>query len=172
MGTPKGRLVVPGGDETIVEALVNRAHTAGLRPVLVGDASEYEDLVPTVLRIEDDPAAAGPLGGLCAALRFSAPAPVIAVACDMPFVTVEALELLRDHPGAPVVAARRTDEAPWEPMLSRYEPNAVLPTLQAALQRGVRSFQRLFEELPVERVANEPSILKALEDWDTPEDLP
>ncbi len=172
MGTPKGRLRVPGGDVTIIEALVRRAREAGLRPVLVGEAAEYSDLVPDVPRVADDPAGAGPLGGLCAALQFASPRPVIAVACDMPFVTVEALTFLHDHPASPVVAARRSEGAPWEPMLARYEPEAVLPTLQAALGRGVRSFQQLFKELSVERLPSEPALLKALEDWDTPEDLP
>ncbi len=171
MGTAKGRLLVPGTDETIIDTLVSLAQSIGAEPILVGDASAYHDLAPTVTRVEDDPPGAGPLAGLHAALLHATPAPLIAVACDMPFVSVEVLELLRDYPPAPVVAARRTDEAPWEPLLARYEPNAVLPVLKQALAGGVRSFQKLFDAFSVTRLQPVPMVLEALQDWDTPEDV-
>lgn len=176
MGTDKGLLVMPRGAETILEALVQRGREAGLDPVLVGEARPYAHLVPDVSRIDDDPPGAGPLAGLHAALRHTMRAnatSMIAVACDMPYVSVDALVAVRDHPSErAVLAPRRTVDAPWEPMLARYDAARLIDLVDAAISRGQRSFQALFAELEVEPMPLSPTIERALRDWDTPGDLP
>jgi molybdopterin-guanine dinucleotide biosynthesis protein A len=176
MGKDKGLLTTPGGDETIVEALVQHGRDAGLDPVLVGEALPYAHLVPEILRIDDEPPGAGPLAGLHAALRHTlcvgAPS-MIAVACDMPYVSVDALVAVRDHRGAgAVLAPRRSVDGPWEPMLARYDAARLADFVEAAISRGQLSFQAIFAEVEVEPMPLSPSIEQALRDWDRPEDLP
>lgn len=176
MGRDKGLLRPPGSDRTILETLVEQGLAAELCPVLVGQAQPYESLLPGLLRLDDDPRDAGPLGGLNASLRRARTdgrARVIAVACDMPYVTANVLRHLADHASqAPVLAPRRGPDAPWEPMLARYEVDAVLTVLDDAIAEGRRSFQSLFRSLEVDALPMTKELSTALRDWDTPDDLP
>jgi molybdopterin-guanine dinucleotide biosynthesis protein A len=175
MGEHKGLLPVPGGAEPIVEALVRRAREAGFDPLLVGDATPYAHLAEGVIRVEDDPPGAGPLAGLQAALRHAlntGRSRFVTVACDMPYVTPEALQQVRDHQSeAPVVAPRRGPDAPWEPMLARYDAARLADALAEAISQGQRSFQKLFASIEVEAPPLTPAIDCALRDWDTPQDV-
>ncbi|MEM7137126.1 MAG: NTP transferase domain-containing protein [Myxococcota bacterium] len=174
MGQPKGLLRVPGGGATIVEHVVECGRRAGLDPFLVGDAEPYADLETDVARIADDPKVAGPLGGLLAALRLADRTSVdfvVTAACDMPYIDVGVLETLRDHPSpATVLAARRTPEAPWEPMLTRYRTELALPALVAA-SGSTRSFQQFFASVEVEPLLLNEALVGALRDWDSPDDV-
>lgn len=175
MGEPKGLLMAPGGLKTILERLVERGRDADLVPFLVGDARPYTGLVEELTRVDDDPPDSGPLGGLRAALAHAHEAGqrhVIAVACDMPHVAIEALLLLRDHPSeAPVLAPRRAPEALWEPMLARYDAECLIPMLDDAIAQGRRSFQQLFSEIEVWPLELTPAVERSLDDWDTPGDV-
>jgi len=175
MGRPKGRLLVPGSSQTIVETLVARGRSAGMQPLLVGEASVYADLVTDVERLADEPPGAGPIAGLHAALRLAVSRgtpQILAVACDMPYVSSELMASLSAHASsAPVLAARRGERGPWEPMLARYAAPQVLPVLVEAIDEGCRSFQQLFRRLEVEPLPWTPELERALHDWDRPEDL-
>lgn len=175
MGRHKGLLFVPGGSGPILEELLRVGRAAGLDPVLVGDATPYQDLAEGVICVEDDPPGAGPLAGLQAALRRASStgrSHVIAIACDMPYVTAEALEQVRDHQSeAAVVAPRRGPDAPWEPMLARYDVVRLADVLANAISGGQRSFQKLFASIEVEALPLTPTVERALEDWDTPDDI-
>ncbi len=175
MGQPKGLLSAPGRDEPIVEALVRLAGESALEPALIGDAAPYGHLVHTVDRVDDDPPGGGPLAGLRAALRHARRkerAHVLAVACDMPFVSKEALVYLSEHrSNAPVVAPRRSTDAPWEPMLARYDAEQLADVLDTEIARGTRSFQALFSRVTVDPLPLTPAVVRALRDWDTPADL-
>jgi molybdopterin-guanine dinucleotide biosynthesis protein A len=175
MGRHKGLLSAPGDSGPILEQLLRVGRAAGLDPMLVGDAAPYRHLAEGVICIEDDPPGAGPLAGLQAALRHASStghSHVIAIACDMPYVTAEALERVRDHRSdATVVAPRRGPDAPWEPMLARYDAAGLADVLANAISRGQRSFQKLFASIEVEPLPLTPTIERALEDWDTPDDV-
>lgn len=175
MGTPKGLLSVPGASEPIIDALVRCGREAGLEPLLVGDAIPYAQLAAGVPRIDDDPPGAGPLAGLRAAIRHASQLGyprLIVVACDMPYVTSETLANIAAHPSrAAVLAARRGNHWPWEPMLARYDVARLAPVLDEAIAEGLRSFQKLFALMEVEALPLTRAIASALEDWDTPEDL-
>lgn len=175
MGTDKGLLPVPGSGVPIVEALVGLARDAGFEPVLVGAAEPYAGLAEGVRRLDDDPPLAGPLAGLQAALRHASStgrSQFVAVACDMPWLTAEALEQARDHPSsAVVVAPRRSPDAPWEPMLARYDAAKLADVLRETISRGERSFQKLFASVEIEALPLSAAVERALDDWDHPEDL-
>jgi molybdopterin-guanine dinucleotide biosynthesis protein A len=171
-GSPKGRLLAPGSDEPIVERSCRAARVIGAEPVLVGDAAPYEGLAEGVPRIADAPAGVGPLGGLAAALEHAGERPLIAVACDMPHVDAHVLSRLRDHPSrAAVLAPRRGPDAPFEPLLARYDAARVRPVVLGFVGRGGRSFQRLFAELDVEALDVDEALGRALVDWDAPDDM-
>jgi molybdopterin-guanine dinucleotide biosynthesis protein A len=175
MGRHKGLLSVPGRSTPILAELLHVGRAAGFDPVLVGDATPYEHLAEGVACVHDDPPGAGPLAGLRAALRHASStgrSHVIAIACDMPYVTAEALEQARDHRSeAVVVAPRRGPDAPWEPMLARYDAARLADALADEISRGERSFQKLFASVEVEALPLTRAIERALEDWDTPDDI-
>lgn len=169
-GRPKGLLRAPGSEQSLVESLARAARDADSDPVLVGDASPYDGLLPDLVRLADDPPGVGPLGGLSALLSHAGPRTAVTVACDMPHVDAAILRRLAGHPaGAAVVAPRR--DGRWEPMLARWRADRVRPALAAALEGGVRSFQRLLGELDVTELELDEAVERALVDWDTPEDV-
>jgi molybdopterin-guanine dinucleotide biosynthesis protein A len=175
MGTHKGLLPAPGRSDTLLESLVAAGREARLDVALVGDAAPYASLAPEVPRVEDRPPGSGPLGGLGGALDFAASESrgrIILVACDMPHVRAPILRTIAEHPSdAAVVAPRRTESAPWEPMLARYDVAQVAPVLDDALRRGTRSFQELFESMRIEALSVTGELNRALADWDTPADV-
>ncbi|MGB3053073.1 MAG: molybdenum cofactor guanylyltransferase [Polyangiales bacterium] len=175
MGQHKGLLSIPGSPEPILEALIRRGREAGFDRVLVGEAAPYAGLAEGVLRLDDDPPGAGPLAGLHAALRHALKthrSELVAIACDMPFVSSEALAEARDYRStAIVVAPKRAADAPWEPMLARYDALRLADALAEAISRGERSFQKLFASIEVEALPLSEAVERALEDWDRPEDV-
>lgn len=168
-GAPKGLLAAPDTGEPLVLRALRLARSLALDVAVVGDASPYRTLVADVPVLDDERPGSGPLGGLCALLAWSAGRPVIALACDLPHITADDLRALRDHPSdAAVVAARRAPEAPWEPLLARYDAARVLPVARERLRRDERSLQGL---LVAVGVVDAGIRADACDDWDTPEDV-
>ncbi|WP_394832338.1 NTP transferase domain-containing protein [Pendulispora rubella] len=176
-GFPKGRLFASAAGDTggtsIVKHLVQLGNEMSMAPVFVGEAAAYAEEAPGVVALADAPAGIGPLGGLAALLAHAREGHVIAVACDMPFVTREVLQRLRAHPShATIVAARRTADGPFEPFLARYDVHRTGGALEAYLRGGGRSFQRLFSTCDVTEWPLSAEERAAWNDWDTPEDVP
>lgn len=170
-GVAKGRLIAPGGNEAIVVRTVRAARSVGFAAVFVGDASRYRDLVPDIEVVEDTPRGIGPLGGLAALLAFAHSSVAIAVACDMPMVDAEALSALaHEDPEHAIVAARSERAFAFEPLLARYDSARVLAHVRVAIDAGERSFQSLFRRL-TPHPTESPAVLRALVDWDVPDDV-
>jgi molybdopterin-guanine dinucleotide biosynthesis protein A len=168
MGRPKGLLPAPGTGEPLVVRAVGLGRALGVPTVLVGDAAPYRALDLGVPVLHDDPPGIGPVGGLCALLGYADVA--LALACDMPFVAVEDLRALFEVSSiAAVLAARGSDDGPWEPLLARYDAAQVLPAARASIAAGERGFQRVFQRVSIERFV--PCSPRATEDWDEPGDL-
>ena len=122
MGAPKA--VVPLGGRPLIAWPLAAAAEAGLEAVVV--AKPGSSLPALDVAVWDEPAEpAHPLTGLVAALE-RAGRPIVALACDMPFVTADLITRLAAADG---IAA-----PPGEAFPARYEP-AALPALRAALQR-------------------------------------
>jgi molybdopterin-guanine dinucleotide biosynthesis protein A len=166
-GRPKGLLVTAGGD-TIVDRWRAVLKDAGVtRIVLVGSHAAYTHLAPEMLH--DSPPGIGPLGGLVALLARAGDGDAIAVACDMPSVSVGLVTRLLTAPRAPVVAPRI--EGRWEPLFARYDAGRVRALAEAQTRERDHSLQRLLTragaaELPL--LADEA---RQLRDWDRPEDM-
>ncbi len=168
-GSPKGLLPAPDTGEALVARAVRLARSLTADVVLVGEASAYAEVAPDVAALVDDPAGIGPLGGLNALFAFAGERPVIALACDMPFITREALTALRDAPSEVACAsARSSDKTRWEPFFARYDAARARGVAAAMIARGERSLQRLVDALEPLEVSVAPSVAR---DWDTPDDV-
>ena len=128
MGAPKQGL--PLGGWPLISYPLDAARAAGLEPIVV--AKPGSELPPLDCRVLLEPAEpAHPLCGLIAALHEARPAPVVAIAADMPFVTAELIGWLAAQPSSAAVEA----EGRPQPLLARYDAAALVP-LEAALATG------------------------------------
>jgi molybdenum cofactor guanylyltransferase len=169
-GQPKGLLAAPDG-RPIVERWRALCDAVGLRCVLVGDATAYAAL--GLASVADARADAGPLGGLVGLLRATTSDDVVALACDMPFVSAALLERLafseRDAPAlAPVRDGR------FEPLFARYRRANVLPLAErqlASALAGDRSLQPLLRAAGARPLVLDDAEWASLADWDAPADV-
>jgi molybdenum cofactor guanylyltransferase len=154
MGSPKPLAELGGAP--LIERPLAAAREAGLEAVVIAKAATP---LPDGLRVWHEPDEPfHPLLGIVTALEYAG-GPVLAVACDQPFVPSELLARLAN--GGAVRAGGRI-----EPFPARYEPEW-LPELRAALAR----------EAPVRSTleALGPATIEwdevALRSVDTPSDL-
>jgi molybdopterin-guanine dinucleotide biosynthesis protein A len=174
-GIAKGLLASPDGP-SIVERWEGLLRGLGHEVVLVGAHEAYSHL--PLERIADEPPGIGPLGGLVALLRRAGRSRVLAVACDMPFVSRGLIERLAEAPiDGTVVAPRRGGH--WEPLFARYDPVRALPLAvsqaqsaqsEAAAAPGARSLQRLLDRAGAVELPLSPGEERELDDWDSPDD--
>jgi molybdopterin-guanine dinucleotide biosynthesis protein A len=165
-GVRKGLLRVDG--EPIAARTARLARGVADTVVLVGRADGYASLGCAV--VADVQPGQGPLGGLVALLAHAGNRRVIAVACDMPFVTAALFARLAvEMPDARILAPR--SDSQWEPLLARYDAR-VLPVAKDRLARNELSLQPLLDECKARELVLTPEERKALCDWDRPEDLP
>lgn len=166
-GRDKAWLPAPGGREALIERLLRIGGELGLSSVVVGGHAP-----PGVPQISDEPAGIGPLGGLRALLVHAGTRPVIALACDLPYVDATLLaKLAHAESHAAVLAPRDPGSGKWQTLCARYVPALALPACDAVLARGERSLQALLRLLPVEELALSASEHALLADWDEPGDV-
>ena len=142
MGTDKAALEI--GGVSLLKRTAQIALAADLPALVVGRMCLDNWPLSDVTFMEDVPPGLGPLGGLATALRH-AETSVLAIACDLPLLTEDALrwllacrELSRAHGLVSV------NESQWEPLFSIYHPS-VLPLIEARLSEGRRSLHGLIE---------------------------
>ena len=147
MGTDKAMADFRG--EPLIARPIAAARAAGLEPVAIAKA-------PLPLDIEtwiDSYETSHPLSGLLTALERG---PVVAIACDQPFVTPELLAELAACDGFAITRG--------EPFPGRYEPSDVL--VRALLHQA--AMRRTLEELAPLELAARPDEVISL---NTPEAL-
>lgn len=164
----KGLLPSPGGD-----ALVPRLHALlaprVARVVLAGNHAAYTHL--GMATVDDDARAEGPLAGLLALLELAhsrGDTHVLAVACDLPFVTGVLVERLLEPPEG-TVAPRREDR--WEPLFARYETRKALDQATRRARQKAFGLQGLLTALDARALVLDATEARLLDDWDTPEDV-
>ena len=147
MGSDKAGLEI--GGMSLLEHTARAALGAGL-PVLVAGRTRPADWrLKGTLFADDDQPGLGPLGGLETALR-QANGPVLALACDLPLLTSDAVRWLQAQ--EPRAQAEQNSECgvivvnggQWEPLFSIYRP-ACLPLIASRLAEGRRSLHGLIE---------------------------
>jgi molybdopterin-guanine dinucleotide biosynthesis protein A len=149
-----GKACFPFAGEPLIARPLAAARACGLPVAVV--AKPDSELPPLDVPIWLEPATPShPLLGLVTAL---ARGPVVAVACDQPFVTPELLRALADHDGPAIAVAN-------EPVPGRYEPSQ-LPALRAALAREA-SLRTTLAALEPAVLGADPSLVASI---NTPED--
>src|SRR5690348_2205329 len=130
LGTDKASLVLDG--ETLA-ARAARVLTAVCNPVIeVGDGASG---LPSV---RENPAGAGPLAALVAGVDTLGVAPVVLLACDMPFVDVPLLRLLAEWPGDGTVVP--VNDGRMQYACARYGA-ASIDEARAALRGGLTALK-------------------------------
>jgi molybdenum cofactor guanylyltransferase len=164
-GSAKGLLLASDG-ETIVDRWRAVLRSLDVPVVLVGAHPAYAHLgLPT---IEDLPEGIGPLGGLLSLLRL-AHGKALALACDMPFVSLGVMRRLVEGRCASVLAPRR--DGLWEPLCAMYDCARVLPVAEARALAGQYSLQGLLVAAGAEELVLAAEEWAELRDWDSPEDV-
>jgi molybdopterin-guanine dinucleotide biosynthesis protein A len=133
-GAPKGLLMIHG--LRIIDRLVDALMEAtGALPLLVANAPDARHWRPDLRVVADRRPGFGTLGGLLTAV-LEAPAPVVCVAWDMPFVPAALIrELARGLAEADVSVPASGGRRGLEPLCAGYGP-ATAPAMAAALDRG------------------------------------
>ncbi len=152
-GTDKARVAVEG---RAMIARVFEAVSAVTDEVLVSVREGGGDYGLAARVVEDAVPGAGPLAGLEAGLRACRTPWLLVVACDMPFLTAEALDAVTRQraPGLDAVVAQ-TPDGRLQPLCACYSA-AILPVVEAQLRSGRRSMRGLLERLGAVRVAPLP----------------
>lgn len=168
MARPK-QLLVSGG-----VPLVERAVAALLeqvdRVVLAGDGPVPHALAD-LPQLADPEDLAGPLAGVLAAMRWEPNAAWVAVACDMPNISRDAVVWLLDQrqTGATAIMPRLPGGR-VEPLLAVYEP-AARTLLEEQVVRGQLALRHLAERGHVISPMPPPELHNAWINVNTPEDL-
>lgn len=133
-GRPKGLERV--GGERILDRLVAVFEEAlGTQPILIANAEDAATWRPDLRVVPDIRPGTGTLGGIYTAV-LSAPAPVVTVAWDMPFVTAPLLRALAAGlEGVDACLPESGGPRGVEPLCAAYGP-ACGPAIAAALDAG------------------------------------
>jgi molybdopterin-guanine dinucleotide biosynthesis protein A len=135
-GRPKG-LVELGGRRILDRVVDAVAAATGAAPLLVANAPEGPTWRPDLRTVADVRPGGGSLGGIYTAV-VSGPGPVLCVAWDMPFVTVELLRALVEGAGPYDVFLPESDgRRGVEPLCAVYGP-ACAGAIERQLARGDR----------------------------------
>lgn len=128
MGVPKATVHL--GGRPLIDYPLAALAAAEVEAVVMAKRRAELPAVEATVWIEP-PEPRHPLSGILAAVRRSA-RPVLAVGCDMPFLSADLLSWLAALPGRLIVA---TAGGRLEPLLARYDPS-LEPKLAPALSRG------------------------------------
>jgi molybdopterin-guanine dinucleotide biosynthesis protein A len=133
-GRPKG-LERVGGERILDRVAAALAEGLGSPPLLVANAPDAASWRPDLRVMADLRPGLGALGGLYTAV-VGAPAPVVAVAWDLPFVTAPLVRALAERlTGIDAVLPASPDGRGLEPLCAAYGPGCG-PVIAAALDAG------------------------------------
>lgn len=151
MGADKALLRLPAGGPTLIEMVVTAARAVTDDVVIVAENAGRLPPMP-VRMVSDAIPGAGPLSGLLAGFAAARRPDILALACDLPYLSVPLLTWM--------AAERRTWDAlvpalpddagtaRWEPLHAIYT-RACLAPMGAALRRGDRRMTAFFPAIDV-----------------------
>jgi molybdopterin-guanine dinucleotide biosynthesis protein A len=154
-GKPKGLDVV--GGERILDRLVQvMAAALGELPLLIANAPDAKTWRPDLRTVADVRPGFGALGGIYSAV-VEAPAPVVCVAWDMPFVSQSLIRALADGlEGHDALLPQSDGRRGVEPLCAAYGPacrDAILSSLSTGDLRAIGFHDRIkVGILPLEQV--------------------
>lgn len=143
----RDKALLPLGDQTLIERVLAAARPLAYPGLIVGDPAAYGHLGWPVHA--DCHPGRGPLGGLYTALRTTA-APVLLLACDLPFLTPAFLRYLVSRRGPQQAVVPHT-AAGLQPLCALYEPSC-MATVEAAIQADQLGMRHLLGNLSLDLV--------------------
>lgn len=157
MGMDKALLRLPSGGPALTERVVVAAQAVSDDIVVV--AEDAARLPPMPVRtVPDAIARAGPLAGLVAGFAAARHPDILALACDLPYLSLPLLRWMTAQPrtwDALVPFLPNEDgKAGWEPLHAIYT-RACLTPMRAALDRGERQATAFFSAIRVEPLTAE-----------------
>lgn len=175
MGRDKASLVVGGDGLTQAQRAVGLLRNVCERTCVSLRAGQVvPDGLEGASAVFDSPLAEGPLSGILAAFEEHPDAAWLVLACDLPFVTEEVLELLLGHRcadgSAPFLAFSSSRDGLPEPLCAIYEPSAA-PLLQAHAARGHFCPRHIMVDEQATLLALPEGASTALANINTPADL-
>ena len=141
----RDKALLPLGDQTLIERVLAAARPLAYPGLIIGDPAAYSHLGWPVL--PDDHPGRGPLGGLYTALSTIA-APVLLLACDLPFLTSAFLRYLVSRRGPHQAVVPHT-AAGLQPLCALYEPSC-MAAVEAAMQADQLGMRRLLSKLSLD----------------------
>jgi molybdopterin-guanine dinucleotide biosynthesis protein A len=169
MGRDKAAILI--GGVAMLERITSEALRTGCPVVVVGRSQTEVWNSPEVKFVPDETPGLGPLGGLATALR-SIGTPILALACDMPLLTRDAIHWLLDVAGKECWedGLITTIQSEPEPLFSVYHPTC-LPLIEQRLAEGRRSVKGLIEGGRFMRIEAPVWVAAQLRNVNTPEDV-
>ncbi len=168
MGRPKQLLFHHG--VSLGELAVNALAAHLDEVVLAGSGPVPEALLERTM-LDDVQAAKGPLAGILAAMRFRPEHAWLVAACDMPYISAEAIAWLLEQRRAEAWAVLpRVASQLVEPLLAVYEPS-ILPVLEERAAAGWWGFQPLRDFDQVRGPEIPPGLAKDWVNVNTPEQI-
>ena len=139
MGTDKASLEI--GGMTLLERAARLALAVNSSVIVVGRVCPNDWPLPEVLFLSDTEAGLGPVGGLATALQH-AQTSVLALACDLPLLTPEAVQWLIAQAGMQFAPSGLVslNSGQQEPLFSVYDLTC-LPLIEARLTAGQHSLR-------------------------------
>lgn len=168
MGRPKALLEIAG--RTFAERIVAVLRARFDRVCALGNGP-LPAIGPPIEVVPDAAGVAGPMAGVLAALRHDPTACWLIVGCDMPLITVEAVDWLLEQRGDDrVIIMTAPESGPPQPLFAIYEP-AARSCLDALVARGEFSLRAAVEGGPVFCPVLPPSLRSAWQNVNSPGDL-
>ncbi len=152
----RDKALVGLGNRPMIAHVLSRV--APLADEIVITSNNRAELTPFGYRVvADEEPGAGALPGLWTALRAAAHEIVLLVACDMPFVSAELLQVQIDRLGSADVVVPRWQNR-FQPMHAVYRRQVCLAAVERALQAGQKRMISWFDQvelvvLPEDEVA-------------------
>ena len=138
--------------------------------ISIGDEPLPLELPEGARYVYDEILNAGPLAGICAGFHASSSPWLLAVACDMPFVTEDALrQLLRARSPSLQAVVAVEGEGREHPLCACYHRD-ILPVIEHQLAQGHRAMRDLLKHLDRVQTVLLPD--NALRNINAPGDLP
>jgi molybdopterin-guanine dinucleotide biosynthesis protein A len=166
----RDKALLPWHGSTLLEWAARKVQQAAGSATIIGDPERHGHLGFPV--VADRIPGCGPLGGLHTALSITAAEWNLVVACDMPYLTVEALNGLLAHIGPHDAAfsavVPRTD-GQWEPLCAVYH-RRLAAAAESALQRKSFKMQDFISQIDAcQWTAPDPALFA---NWNSPHELP
>jgi molybdopterin-guanine dinucleotide biosynthesis protein A len=157
MGADKALLRLPAGGPTLIERVVTAARAVTDDVVIV--AEDAGRLPPMPVRaVPDAISGEGPLAGLVAGFAAARHSDILAIACDLPYLSVPLLHWMAAQPRMwDALVPRLPNEdgkTRWEPLHAVYT-RACLAPMRAALDRGERQATSFFPAIHVQPLTDE-----------------